>query len=57
MLRPAAQQRLQYASGGTFPYGHAAGNADDIRDTLPVSTQELLQYGLTAQVRANIEIE
>ncbi|MNR18320.1 hypothetical protein D3C85_1350430 [compost metagenome] len=57
MFRPAAQQRLQDTCCGTFTDRHAARNADDIRNTLAISAEELLQNGLTAKVGAYIEVK
>ncbi|MNL67510.1 hypothetical protein D3C87_1921030 [compost metagenome] len=57
MFWPAAQQCLQDACGGAFTYRHAARNTDDIRNALPVGTEELFQYGLAAQVGAYIEVK
>lgn len=42
-------------AGGTLPTASAARNTDDIRNTLTVRAEELFQYGLTTQIRADIE--
>ena len=57
VFRPAAQQRLQDARGGTFTHGHAACDTNDIRNALTVRPEKLLQHGLTTQVRADIEVK
>ena len=57
MLRPTAQQGLQYTGGGAFSYRHAASDTDNIGNSLTVGAKKLFENSLTTQVRTDIEVE